>query len=60
MSKYCHSDEGRPLRILVEYLRPLQAFRSERVHNVHEPEDAENPLFIKSRRSTEREVDTEG
>lgn len=30
---FLDSDEGRPLRILAEYLRPLKAFRSEGVHD---------------------------
>src|SRR6266545_2795165 len=30
---FLDSDEGRPLRILAEYLRPLQAFQKERVHD---------------------------
>ncbi len=32
-SAFLDSDEGRPLRILAEYLQPLQAFQSERVHD---------------------------
>lgn len=31
---FLDSDEGRPLRILAEYLRPLQAFRKEQVHDM--------------------------
>jgi hypothetical protein len=30
---FLESDDGRPLRILAEYLQPLQAFRRERVHD---------------------------
>jgi len=30
---FLNSDEGRPLRILAEYLQPLQAFRQERIHD---------------------------
>ena len=29
--EFLDSDEGRPLRILAEYLQPLQAFQNERV-----------------------------
>jgi len=31
--EFLDSDDGRPLRILAEYLGPLRAFRSERVHD---------------------------
>jgi len=31
--RFLSSDDGRPLRILAEYLQPLQAFRRERVHD---------------------------
>jgi uncharacterized protein (TIGR00730 family) len=31
--EFLDSDEGRPLRILAEYLEPLQAFKRERVHD---------------------------
>ena len=30
---FLDSDDGRPLRILAEYIQPLQAFRKERVHD---------------------------
>ena len=30
---FLDSDDGRPLRILAEYLQPLQAFQRERVHD---------------------------
>lgn len=32
-NQFLDSNDGRPLRILAEYLRPLQAFRKERVHD---------------------------
>lgn len=31
--RFLDSDDGRPLRILAEYLQPLQAFQRERVHD---------------------------
>ena len=31
--RFLDSDEGRPIRILAEYLQPLQAFREKRVHD---------------------------
>jgi hypothetical protein len=31
--EFLESDEGRPLRILSEYLQPLHAFRQQRVHD---------------------------
>lgn len=32
-ASFLDSDDGRPLRILAEYLQPLQAFQRERVHD---------------------------
>jgi hypothetical protein len=31
---FIDSDEARPLRILAEYLSPLEAFRRERIHDI--------------------------